>query len=52
VGEHGRALGRDGCAEPDAVDSCNQPREPVATLLKRARAEILAIEVEEVEGDE
>ena len=52
VGEHDRALGLDRLAEQDAVDAGDQPREPVAPLLERALAEVLAVEAEEVEGDE
>jgi hypothetical protein len=36
----------------DAVDAGDQLREPVAPLLERALAEVLAVEAEEVEGDE
>ncbi len=41
-----------GFAEPDAVDARDQPRERLAPLLQRALAEIVAVEAEEVEGDE
>ena len=52
VGEHGRALGREGFAEHDAVDAVDEERELVAPLLERVMTEILAGEAEEVEGDE
>jgi hypothetical protein len=52
VGEHGRALGRERCAKPDAVDSCDQLRERLSPLLQRPPAEIVALEAEKVEGDE
>ena len=52
VGEHDRALGLDRLAEQEAVDAGEQPRERVPPLLERALAQILAVEAEEVEGDE
>jgi hypothetical protein len=52
MGEHGRALCRQRLAEPDAVDAVDQLRERLSPLLQRPLAEIVGIEVEEVEGDE
>jgi len=43
VSEHDRALGRQGFAEPDAVDAGDQPRKRVSPLLERALTEILAV---------
>jgi hypothetical protein len=52
VGEHDRALGLQGCAKLDAVDSCDQLRERLSPLLEGALAEVVALEAEKVEGDE
>ena len=52
MSEHDRALGRQGFAEPDAVDAGDQPRKRVSPLLERTLAKIVAIEAEKVEGDE
>jgi hypothetical protein len=52
VGEHDRAFGRQGFAEPDAVGAMDEPPKRVAPLLERALAEIVVLEAEKVEGDE
>ena len=52
LGEHDRAIGLDRLAEHDVAGAGDEPRELVAPLLERALAEILAVEAEEVEGDE
>ena len=52
VGEHSRALDRQRCAEPDAVDARDQPRERLSPLFQRPLAEIVGFEAQKVEGDE
>ena len=52
MSEHGRALGRERRAEPDAVDAVDQLRERLSPLLQRPLAKIVAIEAEKVEGDQ
>jgi hypothetical protein len=52
VSEHDRTIGRQGFAEPDPVGAVDQPRKRLAPLLERAIAEIVALEVEKIEGDE
>jgi hypothetical protein len=51
VGDRDRALGLDRLTDQDAVDAGDEPRQPVAPLLERARTHVLAVEAEEVEGD-
>ena len=43
LGEHDRALGRQGFAEQDAVDAEDEPRQRVAPLLERPEAQIVAL---------
>src|SRR5208337_1543238 len=52
LGEHDRALGLDGLAEQDTVGPVDKPQERPAPLLERMLTKILAVEVEEIEGDQ
>jgi hypothetical protein len=52
MGEHDRALGLDRLAEHDAGSAVDEPRKPVAPLLERALPKVLAVEAQEIEGDE
>ena len=52
MGEHDRAVGRHGFAEPNAVYSCDQLRKRLSSLFQRALTEIAPFEVSKVEGHE